>query len=44
MKGEVAEDAEGLKIRIDLRPSPGASRRPLPEGEAGFSAISFTPG
>ena len=24
---------EGLKIQIDLRPSPGASRRPLPEGE-----------
>src|SRR5207249_8846761 len=32
---------EGLKIRIDLRPSPGASRRPLPEGE-GPAPNSFT--
>src|SRR5437867_9911940 len=31
---------EGHKIRIDLRPSPGASRRPLPEGEAYKFSIS----
>ena len=33
---------EGLRICIDLRPSPGAPRHPLPVGE-GHAHNSFTP-
>src|SRR5947207_15643460 len=38
-QGEASRKCEGLKIRIELKPSPGApacwlSRRPLPRGEA----------
>src|SRR5215470_14499913 len=32
-QGEASRNGEGLSICIDLRPSPAAPRRPLPEGE-----------